>query len=151
MNKTNPFDSEYRHIRYVRYADDFLIGVAGPRILAMQIRDRIIKFLLEKLALKLNMEKTHVTSPSARIPFLGYLIGRRQLQTKQRYGADKKRLTRKVVIPTLDANVHKMIASLAKEGFCDKSGTPKPNFSLLMLPQSEINARINAILRGLSN
>lgn len=151
VNKTNPFDPEYRHIRYVRYADDFLIGVAGPYTLAIQIRDRIRKFLQEKLSLELNMDKTHITSPSARVPFLGYLIGRGHLLTKQRYGTNKKWVTRKVIIPTLDGNVTKMITSLAKEGFCDKSGNAKPNFSLLMLPQSEINARINAILRGLSN
>jgi group II intron reverse transcriptase/maturase len=151
INKSDPYDSGYRHIRYVRYADDFLIGVAGPRILAIEIREKIRKFLETKLLLKLNLEKTKLTNISKKIPFLGYLIGRRTLLTKQRYGLKKRWVTRKVTIPILDGNVKKMIESLAKNSFCDKSGYSKPNFSLLMLPQSEINLRINSIILGISN
>ena len=151
INKSDPYDSGYRHIRYVRYADDFLIGVAGPRILAKEIREKIRKFLETKLLLKLNLEKTKLTNISKKIPFLGYLIGRRTLLTKQRYGLKKRWVTRKITIPILDGNVKKMIESLAKNSFCDKSGYSKPNFSLLMLPQSEINLRINSIILGISN
>lgn len=151
INKSDPFDPLYRHIRYVRYADDFLIGVAGPRNLAIEIRERIREFLETKLSLKLNLEKTKITNISEKVPFLGYLIGRRTMLTKQRYGTEKRGVNRKVVFPILDGNIHKMIDSLAKNNFCDKSGFSKPNFSLLMLPQSEINSRINSIILGISN
>jgi len=60
-------------------------------------------------------------------------------------------VNRKVVIPILDGNIKSMIENLAKNNFCDKSGFSKPNFSLLMLPQSEINLRINSIILGISN
>jgi hypothetical protein len=90
FNKSDPYDSGYRHIRYVRYADDFLIGFAGPRILAIEIREKIRKFLETKLLLNLNLEKTKITNISKKIPFLGYLIGRRTLLTKQRYGLKKR-------------------------------------------------------------
>src|SRR5579862_7114887 len=86
INKTDPFDPGYRHIRYVRYADDFLIGVAGPRKLAIEIRERVRVFLNTNLSLKLNLEKTRITHISQKVPFLGYLIGRRNLIIKQRYG-----------------------------------------------------------------
>jgi hypothetical protein len=151
INKTDPFDPLYRHIRYVRYADDFLIGVAGPRKLAVEIRERVREFLHNKLALKLNLEKTKITNISQKVLFLSYLIGRRVILTKQRYGKEKRRKTRKVVLPILDGDLKKMILNLAKNNFCDKSGFSKPNFSLLMLPQSEINTRINSIIRGISN
>jgi group II intron reverse transcriptase/maturase len=151
INKSEPFDPLYRHIRYVRYADDFLIGIAGPRKLAIEIRERIRVFLETKLSLKLNLEKTKITNISRKIPFLGYQIGRRIILTKQRYGGAKRWVTRKMIIPTLDGNIDKMINNLARNNFCDKSGFSKPNFSLLMLPQSEINARINSVILGISN
>lgn len=146
-----PFDSMYRYIRYVRYADDFLIGVVGPRKIALEIRERIREFLETKLTLELNLEKTKITHISRKIPFLGYLIGRRVIWTKQHYGRNKRYVNRKMVIPTLDGNVEKMIRSLAKNNFCDNSGFSKPNFNLLMLPQSEINQKINSIILGISN
>lgn len=151
ISKSDPFDPLYRHIRYVRYADDFLIGIAGPRKLAIEIRDKIRKFLETKLSLKLNLEKTQITNISQKVPFLGFIIGRRMLLTNQRYGKNKQWVTRKVVIPTLDGNIDKMIKNLARNNFCDKSGFSKPNFSLLMLPQSEINSRLNSIILGISN
>jgi group II intron reverse transcriptase/maturase len=147
IHKSDPFDPLYRHIRYVRFGDDFLIGVLGPKSLAVEIRKRISEFLETKLVLKLNFEKTKITNVSKKVPFLGYLIGRRFVMTKQRYGKLKKWIPR----ICLDGDVGKMIKNLAKNGFCDKSGFPLPNFSLLMLPQSEINARINSIITDISN
>jgi hypothetical protein len=151
INKLDPFDPSYRHIRYVRYADDFLIGVAGPRELAIEIRERIRVFLSTNLSLKLNLEKTRITHISQKVPFLGYLIGRRSLINKYRYGKEKRGINRKMVILTLDGDINKLIVHLAKNNFCDKSGFSKPNFSLLMFPQSEINLRINSIILGISN
>ena len=41
----DPFDSTYRRLRYVRYADDFLLGFVGPKKEAEEIRDRLSVFL----------------------------------------------------------------------------------------------------------
>jgi group II intron reverse transcriptase/maturase len=151
INKYYPFDPEYYYIRYVRYADDFLVGIIGSIKLGIEIKEEIRKFLLLKLKLTLNMKKTKITNVSKKVPFLGYLIGRRMIMTKQRYGKKNKLVPRKCVIPILDGDIKKMVLNLSENGFCDKSGLAKPNFSLLMLPQSEINSRINSIIRGISN
>lgn len=143
-----PFDKEYTNVKYVRYADDFLIGITGSREMAADIRDKIKAFLETRLALTLNIEKTHITHTSKIVPFLGYLIGRRTILTMQKYRG--KLVNRKMTIPTLDANVQKMVESLTKTGFCNKAGEARTNFTLLMLPQSEINQRINSIIRGIS-
>lgn len=47
-------------ISYIRYADDFIIGVEGPKSLALEIRERINAHLTE-MGMSLNMEKTHIT------------------------------------------------------------------------------------------
>jgi group II intron reverse transcriptase/maturase len=147
----HPFDRDYTYIRYTRYADDFLVGIVGPRETAVEIKNRIGEFLDKKLNLILSPEKTLITSTSKTVPFLGYRIGRKTLLIKQRVGRGKKWVTRKMTIPLLDANVDKMILSLSKNGFCDKEGKAKPNYSLLPLPQSEINNRINSIIRGITH
>jgi len=70
-----PCDPDYRRLRYVRYADDFLLGFVGPREEAEEIRQRLGEFLERQLKLTLSVEKTlitHATDDSAK--FLGYEI-----------------------------------------------------------------------------
>jgi len=51
-------DSDYIRVRYLRYADDWIVGVIGPRWLAEQIKDDIRQFLQDELKLELSHEKT---------------------------------------------------------------------------------------------
>jgi hypothetical protein len=51
-------DSEYRRLKYVRYADDWLLGLTGPREEAEQIKQLIKRFLHEEMKLDLSQEKT---------------------------------------------------------------------------------------------
>lgn len=41
-------DPDYRRLKYVRYADDFLLGFAGPRAEAEAIKQQLRKFLQEE-------------------------------------------------------------------------------------------------------
>jgi hypothetical protein len=69
----DPYDPNYRRLRYVRYADDFLLGFAGPRNEAEEIRDRTAEFLEQQLKLTLSVEKTLVTHASSeKAKFLGH-------------------------------------------------------------------------------
>lgn len=147
----DPLDPSYINIRYVRYADDFLIGVNGPRMLAEKIREEIRTFLKERLNLTLSAEKTHITPIAKKVPFLGYSIGRSTLIIKQKIGRGSMIVNRKKVIHTLDGDVKKMVENLAKAGFCNKNGQPRPKFKYLPLPQSEINTKVNSIILGISN
>jgi len=71
----DPCDPDYRRLRYIRYADDFLLGFAGPKEEATEIRDRIGGFLAEKLKLTLSTEKTLITHASdEKAKFLGHEI-----------------------------------------------------------------------------
>ena len=73
LPSVDPFDPDYRRLRYVRYADDFVLGFSGPKADAEQIRESLGTFLRDSLKLELSKEKTlitHATSQAAR--FLGY-------------------------------------------------------------------------------
>ena len=71
----DPMDPGYRRLRYIRYADDHILGFTGPKAEAEQIKARLAAFLRETLGLELNQQKTlitHARSQPAR--FLGYHI-----------------------------------------------------------------------------
>lgn len=71
----DPLDPLYRRLRYVRYADDFLLGFAGPKKEAEEIRDRIGVFLSDELKLELAREKTLIThAANDKANFLGHEI-----------------------------------------------------------------------------
>lgn len=84
VSRTIPKDPDFGHIRYVRYADDFLIGVAGSYQAAAEIRERVKTFLHERLALDLSEEKTKITNIAKGIRFLGYIIRRKFGMIEQR-------------------------------------------------------------------
>ena len=71
----DPEDPGYRRLRYVRYADDTLLGFTGPKAEAEEIKRRLAQFLDDDLKLELSEEKTlitHARTEAAR--FLGYEI-----------------------------------------------------------------------------
>jgi group II intron reverse transcriptase/maturase len=79
----DPNDEEYRRLRYVRYADDFLLGYAGTLAEATEIKEKIAAFLRTQLNLTLSADKTLITHASTgRARFLGYEIGTMYCQTK---------------------------------------------------------------------
>ncbi len=68
-------DPGYRRLRYIRYADDHLLGFTGPKAEAEQIKARLAQFLRDDLKLELSEDKTlitHARSEAAR--FLSYEI-----------------------------------------------------------------------------
>jgi hypothetical protein len=68
-------DEDFRRLRYVRYADDFLLGYIGPRNEAEAIRDRLREHLRDHLKLTLSEEKTLITHATGeKAKFLGYEI-----------------------------------------------------------------------------
>ena len=79
----DPMDHEYRRLRYLRYADDHLLGFTGPRAEAEQIKARLAEFLQDELGLELNHAKTLIThARSQRARFLGYDLTVQHSSTK---------------------------------------------------------------------
>lgn len=66
-------DSGFIRVRYVRYADDLLMGIAGPKELVVKIRKRIVQFTESNLKLNLTGGKiTHIGA--GKVKFLGVWV-----------------------------------------------------------------------------
>jgi group II intron reverse transcriptase/maturase len=79
----DPMDPGYRRLKYIRYADDHILGFIGPKVEAEQIKAELAAFLRETLALGLNQSKTLITHARTRAArFLGYEITVQHCDTK---------------------------------------------------------------------
>lgn len=67
-------DENYRRLQYVRYADDFLIGVIGSKSDCEKIKEDITNYMRDRLKLELSAEKTLVTHADEEAKFLGYRV-----------------------------------------------------------------------------
>lgn len=82
MPSRDPQSPHYRRLRYSRYADDFILGFAGPSCEAEAIKEEIGKFL-QTLGLELSEEKTlitHALTEEAR--YLNYAISVSKCNTR---------------------------------------------------------------------
>jgi group II intron reverse transcriptase/maturase len=90
----DPMDPGYIRVKYVRYADDFLILVNGSKQLAQTLKTEAGSFLRDKLRLELSEEKTLITHlATERVRFLGYEISKSQENsavTKDSIGRTKR-------------------------------------------------------------
>jgi group II intron reverse transcriptase/maturase len=83
----DPADPGHRRLRYLRYADDHILGFTGPKAEAGQIKARIARFLRETLGLELNAAKTLITrARSQPARFLGYHITVQHCDTQRTGG-----------------------------------------------------------------
>jgi len=87
LPSVNPMDPGYRRLRYIRYADDHILGFTGPKAEAEQIKAELAAFLRETPGLELSQAKTlisHARTQPAR--FLGYHIIVQHCDTRITYG-----------------------------------------------------------------
>jgi hypothetical protein len=148
-------DEGFKRLRYVRYADDFLVGIIGSHADCVTIREKIQKELSERLKLTLNLEKskiTHALKDSA--VFLGYKIHNTPT-TKQplRYVKkdNKEILARITSRPILDAPIEKIVIKLKERGFCKGPGNPTRCGRLIHLNPVDIITHYKNVEAGLIN
>lgn len=76
-------DPNFRRLKYVRYADDFMLGFIGPKSEAESIKTAIGRFLQDKLHLTMSVEKTLIThARTEHARFLGYAVSVQQANDK---------------------------------------------------------------------
>jgi len=71
---SNQHDPEYKRLRYVRYADDFVLGAVCSKSEAEEIYGKISSFLKEELKLNIAQAKSGIKHNTEAIRFLGYDI-----------------------------------------------------------------------------
>ena len=81
-----------KKIKYIRYCDDFLIGVNGSREDCGEIKGKLAEFMRETLKMELSDEKTLVTHSSKYARFLDYDV--RVRLRREGIGSSAKRCMR---------------------------------------------------------
>lgn len=75
MPRMDTHDPFYRRLRYVRYADDFILAFAGPKHEAERLKAQVSEYLREILKLQMSEEKTLITNGRSKAAsFLNYDI-----------------------------------------------------------------------------
>ena len=144
---------------FVRYADDWLVGVCGTKAECEALKVEIADFLSNELHLELSEEKTHITHSSKDARFLGYNVSVRRCQKikgfKMKSGKRRKSRTLHLKVALKIPHSEKIERFLfAKKIIIQTSdGRFKPvhRAALLNMSDSEIVEHYNAEARGLLN
>lgn len=154
---TLDMDENFKRMRYVRYADDFLICVIGSKEDCVKAKGDIKTFLQDTLKLELSDEKTLITNSHDAAKFLGFDVTVRSTdKTRKDFrGIPIRSLDHKVVLllpyevmrkKLLDYNAMRIIIKNGKEA---RESTSRPY--LRSNDGLEILNRYNSEIRGIYN
>jgi len=154
----DPMDPLYKKIVYVRYADDWILGVIGSKEDTKAIFKEIDAFLHIRLHLELSKEKTTITHLSSKpgAMFLGYRIqcgGKSDLSGRKKLtdivGKSKRTVGWQ---PRLLVPMDRVLKRLAEKNFYSlQSGQGVRKKGWIVYEDSVIISRYNSVLRGLRN
>lgn len=150
-------DPDYIRIKYLRYADDWVVGICGSQALAEEIKQEIKNFLGETLGLMLSEEKTHITNARTEEAFfLGTTLkighGREakvKLQTTRLGYTFKRRTTGWQTV--MNAPMPRLVKRLSDRGFCSTEGEPIPKTAWSHLDADQIVQLYSSVNRGIQN
>jgi group II intron reverse transcriptase/maturase len=150
-------DPNFIRLKYLRYADDWIIGICGPQVLAEQVKEELKTFLNQHLKLTLSAEKTKIThARKEQAHFLGtrLAIGREGIQrvitTYNGSGRPiRRRSTGSEIVMTAPKN--ELIKKLHNKGFCTATGQPTTKLGWIYLDADQIITLFNGINRGIQN
>ena len=152
-----PMDENYKRMQYVRYADDFLIGVIGSKKDCEKIKKDIAEFLFRKLGLELSQEKTLITHGQKKAHFLGYSIYVRKsnLPKKDKLGRMVRNYGGRIVLEVESSTMRDKLLSLKAMEITYVDGKeiwkPKARYSMKDSDDLEILRTYNSEIRGFYN
>lgn len=156
----DPMDDSYKRLVYVRYADDFLIGVIGSKVDAKQVKADVGQFIRKQLHLELSQEKTLITHGSDYAQFLSFQIttSTEQNSTRTKAGYIKRSYTGRIKLYVPKEKWLKRLLSYGalKIQYDKNNGNkeiwePICRSGLRNLDDLEILNQYNAEIRGLYN
>lgn len=150
-------DKDYRKLKYVRYADDFLIGVIGSLEDCKQIKQDVAQFLNDKLKLVLSEEKTLITHAEKPAMFLSFDVTVRKSNLTKRNASGKmvRAYHKKIVIKIPSGTIRKKLLDYEALEIKLHNGKeqwkPRPRTGLIFNDDLEILSKYNAELIGFYN
>lgn len=150
-------DKNWRRLKYVRYADDFLVGVIGSKAECTQIKADIAQYMSEKLNLELSDEKTLITQAQKPAKFLGYEIFIRKSNATKRdkNGTLVRAFNNNIVLHISSEVMKKKLMEYDAIRFDYSSGTevwkPKARSYMKNREMTDILMQYNAEIRGFYN
>jgi len=91
----DPMDPNFKRMKYIRYADDFIILIEGSHHEAILTRNKVKEYLKTHCGLSLNLEKTIVTNISDnKFNFLGAEIVKMRKQPSYLTAFKRKGITK---------------------------------------------------------
>ena len=153
----DPMDEGYKRIVYVRYADDFLIGVIGSKADAEKVKVDVGEFICNTLHLEMSAEKTLITHGNDFAQFLGYKIttSLEQNSTRTKDGFTKRSYTGRIKLYVPKEKWMKCLISYGALKINLVEGKevwePTRRAGLMRLDDIEILNQYNAEVRGLYN
>jgi len=160
LPSVDPMDTHYKRVFYVRFADDFLVGVIGSKAEAKRIKEDIGVFISQRLKLELSVDKTLVTHGQDLVRFLGYdlTVFRGQCNKRTKVGCTKRVNNGRIMLfVPFDKMVKRLISYKALKLINDKQKghttvwEPVCRCSMMYLEDLEILNQYNAEIRGLYN
>jgi len=147
-------DPNFKRMLFIRYADDFVVLLAGTRKDALDIKEKISTFLLTNCGLILNQEKTTIVPLKQGFQFLGAFCKKRKNISIHNSFINQKRITRRSTLRLgVDAPILFLINKLIKNGFARRNHEnvifAKGITSLIHLDHTSIIQFFNGKIRGL--
>lgn len=153
-------DTNWRKLKYVRYADDILLGFIGPRNEAISILIKISNFVNVYCRMEFNILKTGVIHHEKGVQFLGYKIFQKY-GLKQKLTTNKKGFKKRTESNRLNFGIplKKLFERFAERGFLKKTSYGREDRWvgrrqdkwLFLKSDQEIVWRFNSIMAGISN
>lgn len=143
-------DPGYKRLHYVRYADDWIIGIRGSKIDAEKIKELIKVFLTDK-GLTLSEEKTKISNMGTdKIKFLGFQMSR-QSHVKHFVSPSKKHVIQRMPLRMrIEAPLDDIRRKLYALGIL-KNGRPYPRNVWRGYTHRQILILYSSIFRGYLN
>jgi len=145
-----------KRLHYIRYADDFIIGISGNKEDCQLIKQQLSEFIGNTMRMKLSDEKTLITHSNTKARFLGYDIRIRRDGRIKRAGMNKflKRTlnnTTELTIPFKDKIMKFLFDNKIIKQKQSGEIIPIHRSKLLNCKDIEIISIFNAELRGICN
>jgi group II intron reverse transcriptase/maturase len=150
----NPPEHNVR-VAYIRYADDWIIMLNGPKWLAKLIKNKCQSYLRSELYLTLSEDKTRITDPSEQpFLFLGHNIYQIPTRRLKKVTKGEKTMVKRTTYRDINFRVpfqERIIPRLNTKYLCDGKGFPREIPPITVCDDASIAIWYRQVMYGYMN